>query len=75
MSKTKRSVSLVGNWGLTDFRNRNNIPLMVTHLPCKCRVCGYEWESRLNRDPKQCPRCKRYDWQAPIKREKAEATK
>ena len=28
---------------------------------CKCLKCGYEWAIRtLN--PKQCPRCKRYDW-------------
>lgn len=28
----------------------------------KCRACGYEWEARV-RKPKQCPRCKRYDYQ------------
>ena len=27
----------------------------------KCKLCKYEWESKVE-DPKQCPRCKRYDW-------------
>jgi len=27
----------------------------------KCIQCGYEWEGRIV-NPKQCPRCKRYDW-------------
>ena len=27
----------------------------------KCKLCGYEWESRTDK-PKQCPKCKRYDW-------------
>lgn len=27
----------------------------------KCCLCGYEWESIVN-IPKQCPRCKRYDY-------------
>jgi len=25
----------------------------------KCESCGYEWEPRV-KDPKACPRCKRY---------------
>jgi rubrerythrin len=28
----------------------------------ECMVCGYRWESRLPKPPKQCPRCKRYDY-------------
>lgn len=28
---------------------------------CRCRICGYEWESRV-KDPAACPRCKHYDW-------------
>jgi len=29
----------------------------------KCRLCKAEWISRLDkRLPKQCPRCKRLDW-------------
>lgn len=28
----------------------------------KCKVCKYEWDSRV-RKPKQCPKCKRYDYQ------------
>jgi len=28
----------------------------------RCLLCGYEWESRKSTKPKQCPRCKRYDW-------------
>ena len=27
----------------------------------KCKLCNYEWESKVE-IPKQCPRCKRYDW-------------
>jgi len=27
----------------------------------KCNQCEYEWVSKLE-EPKQCPRCKRYDW-------------
>ncbi len=27
----------------------------------KCKLCGYEWESRKE-IPKQCPKCKRYDY-------------
>ncbi len=27
----------------------------------KCKICGYDWESIVDK-PKQCPRCKRYDW-------------
>lgn len=26
-----------------------------------CKLCEYEWEARVAL-PKQCPRCKRYDW-------------
>ncbi len=27
----------------------------------KCLKCGYEWTS-LKENPKQCPNCKRYNW-------------
>jgi len=30
----------------------------------KCKKCNYEWESKKE-EPKQCPRCKRYDWNTP----------
>jgi len=30
-------------------------------MKLKCLVCGYKWEPRIKL-PKQCPRCKRYDW-------------
>lgn len=26
-----------------------------------CLICGYIWEPRAE-EPKQCPKCKRYDW-------------
>ena len=26
-----------------------------------CKLCDYEWESKTDH-PKQCPRCKRYDY-------------
>jgi hypothetical protein len=28
---------------------------------CKCRLCGYEWNARVE-NPRQCVRCKRVDW-------------
>ena len=28
----------------------------------KCLRCEYEWESRLERKPKVCPKCKSYFW-------------
>ena len=31
----------------------------MNHL---CKLCGYEWNGRLKRKPKQCPNCKRMDW-------------
>lgn len=30
-------------------------------MKCKCKLCGYEWLART-KSPKQCPRCKRYNW-------------
>lgn len=27
----------------------------------KCIKCDYQWKSRVQ-TPRQCPRCKRYDW-------------
>ena len=30
-------------------------------MKCVCSKCGYEWDCRKD-VPKQCPRCKRYDW-------------
>ena len=27
----------------------------------KCLLCKNEWYSRIEK-PKECPRCKRYDW-------------
>ena len=30
-------------------------------MECKCKVCGYKWNSKVNK-PKCCPKCKRYDW-------------
>jgi hypothetical protein len=32
----------------------------------KCRICGYRWEPR-RKEPKACPRCKRYDWKEAVK--------
>jgi predicted Zn-ribbon and HTH transcriptional regulator len=28
---------------------------------CHCNQCEYDWDSRVE-NPKQCPQCKRYDW-------------
>lgn len=30
-------------------------------MKIKCELCGYEWEP-IAVEPKQCPRCKRYDY-------------
>src|SRR3972149_5282528 len=30
-------------------------------FPQTCQICGYKWEARIPH-PKQCPRCKRYDY-------------
>ena len=35
----------------------------------KCKLCGYEWFVRTEK-PKQCPKCKRYDWKEVDKEEK-----
>lgn len=35
----------------------------------KCKLCGHEWESRLE-CPLACPRCKRYDWKQDKTKEK-----
>lgn len=46
----------------------------------KCKACGYEWIARVH-NPKQCPRCKRYDFEQEIaarkkfKKQKEEETK
>jgi predicted Zn-ribbon and HTH transcriptional regulator len=31
----------------------------------KCKRCGYEWSPLVER-PKQCPKCKRYDYEIKI---------
>lgn len=39
-----------------------------------CKICGHEWDARV-RKPKQCPKCKRYNYQVEIllrKKEKEE---
>lgn len=33
----------------------------------KCTKCEYEWEPRIV-TPVQCPRCKRHDWGAKLKK-------
>jgi predicted Zn-ribbon and HTH transcriptional regulator len=40
----------------------------------KCLRCGHEWQSRIERKPACCPRCKSYDWMKP-KKEKLEVVK
>jgi rubrerythrin len=27
-----------------------------------CQLCYYQWDGRMDRPPRTCPRCKRYDW-------------
>ena len=31
-----------------------------TYKIVECKLCGNNWETKI--DPKQCPKCKRYDW-------------
>lgn len=30
-------------------------------MECTCKRCGKTWNARVDK-PKQCPYCKRYDW-------------
>ena len=34
-------------------------------MKCKCKKCGWEWIPRIETKPKQCPKCKLYDWDKP----------
>ena len=34
---------------------------MIMMFEMECKRCGYEWKSRVA-EPKECPRCKRRDW-------------
>tara|TARA_Y100000310_G_scaffold115633_1_gene114201 strand:- start:4368 stop:4502 length:135 start_codon:yes stop_codon:yes gene_type:complete len=34
----------------------------ITITILECKRCGYEWQSQLDRKPKTCTKCKRYDW-------------
>lgn len=29
----------------------------------ECKLCGYTWKGRTENKPKQCPKCKRYDYE------------
>ena len=33
----------------------------------KCQRCGYKWEPKV-KEPKQCPRCKQYEWKTPARK-------
>ncbi len=28
----------------------------------KCQKCNHKWMPRIMEEPKQCPRCKNYNW-------------
>ena len=34
----------------------------VQRLECHCEKCGHIWVARNEREPYQCPRCLRRDW-------------
>jgi len=34
----------------------------------ECKRCDHKWVPRSEKKPKQCPRCKRYDWDKEKKR-------
>ena len=38
------------------------VPEFLINKYKKCLKCGHQWLTDLDRDPKVCPRCKRYDW-------------
>ena len=46
--------------GLYTNYNININMVKQTKTENKCNLCNYEWAGKEN--PKQCPRCKRYDW-------------
>lgn len=50
---------------LTNNNNNNIIHLDMNKdkktFSQKCKLCDYEWES-IKETPKQCPNCKRMDW-------------
>jgi predicted Zn-ribbon and HTH transcriptional regulator len=31
-------------------------------MKLKCKRCGYEWEPRIDQEPRQCPHCKSPSW-------------
>jgi predicted Zn-ribbon and HTH transcriptional regulator len=41
-------------------------------MKCKCKRCGYQWESLYDDKPKVCPACKSYRWE--MKRAKGKRT-
>lgn len=40
----------------------------------QCKKCGWKWEAR-KKDPAQCPRCKRYDWDILLEKDNMEDEK
>ena len=34
----------------------------------KCKKCEHEWLPRIEEKPKQCPRCKSYNWDKEVKK-------
>jgi rubrerythrin len=65
-----------GSWGSVVTRKwgerylkYNNINNTMTNIKT-CKICNYLWEARGEEEPKQCPRCKRYDYnkKKPIKK-------
>lgn len=39
-------------------------------MKCKCKRCGYQWNSIEDKPPKVCPKCKSYEYQNDRKRGK-----
>lgn len=35
---------------------------------CRCFQCGHEWIRRTYGMPKECPKCKSYRWNDPLKK-------
>lgn len=43
------------------MKQKNKNKMAKKKYKQKCLICGYKWNS-IKPEPKQCPRCKRYDY-------------
>lgn len=43
--------------------------IKTTKPQLRCAKCGYEWQQRGERAPKECPQCKSRYWQEKVEKE------